>query len=62
MPTAETRNRKRMRPNPLASHRLRIGKLSVYYDVEEAARVVTVRAVAIKLRDRVLFAGKEIRL
>ena len=57
-----TRNRKRMRPNPLASHRLRIGDLRVYYDVEETARVVTIRAVGIKVRNRVLVAGKEIEL
>jgi len=33
-PTAETRNRKPMRPNPLAPWELRVGKLRVYYDVE----------------------------
>ena len=34
-PTVETRNRKPLRPNPLASWELRIGDLKVYYDVEE---------------------------
>jgi mRNA-degrading endonuclease RelE of RelBE toxin-antitoxin system len=32
-PTRETRNRKRMRPNPLAPWELRLGALRVYYDV-----------------------------
>ena len=34
-PTVETRNRKPMRPNPLAPWELRIGVLRVYYDVED---------------------------
>ena len=32
-PTVETRNRKPMRPNPIAPWELRIGNLRVYYDV-----------------------------
>ncbi len=35
-PTVETRNRKPMRPNPVAPWELRIGRLRVYYDVEES--------------------------
>lgn len=34
-PTVETRNRKPIRPNPVAPWELRIGDLRVYYDVEE---------------------------
>ena len=34
-PNTETRNRKPMRPNPLAPWELRIGNLRVYYDVDE---------------------------
>ena len=33
-PAVETRNRKPIRPNPLAPWELRIGNLRVYYDVE----------------------------
>ena len=58
-PTIETRNRKLMRPNPIAPWELRIGNLRVYYDVEEVGRVVKIRAVGIKSRDRVRI-GKEI--
>ena len=34
-PTAETRHRKLMRPNPLAPWELRIGDLRVYHEVME---------------------------
>ncbi|HSF40907.1 MAG TPA: hypothetical protein VLT87_14015, partial [Thermoanaerobaculia bacterium] len=34
-PTVETRNRKPMRPNPLALWELRIGEIRVYYDVDD---------------------------
>jgi hypothetical protein len=37
-PTAETRNRKQMRANPLASWELRLGDLRVYYDRGRATR------------------------
>jgi hypothetical protein len=36
-PTLETRNRKPMRPNPIAPWELRIGHLRVYFEVEEGA-------------------------
>ena len=34
-PTVETKHRKPMRPNPIAPWELRIGKLRVYYDVQD---------------------------
>ena len=59
-PTVETRNRKPMRPNPLAPRELRIGNLRVYYDVEEEPEaVVHIRAVGIKERNQVRI-GKEV--
>ena len=62
-PTAETHNRRRLRPNPVAGYRLRIGDLRVYYDVlEGAAPVVLVQAIGIKVRNRVFVAGEEIEL
>jgi mRNA-degrading endonuclease RelE of RelBE toxin-antitoxin system len=39
-PTVETRNRKPMRPNPLAPWELRLGDLRVYYDVQEELETV----------------------
>ena len=62
-PAVETRNRKPMRPNPLAPWELRIGNLRAYYDIEqEPERVVIVLAVGIKLRNRVRIGGEEIEL
>ena len=62
-PNVETRNRKRMRPNPVATWELRIQDLRVYYDYEEAPNaVVHIRAVGEKWRDRVRIAGEEIQL
>lgn len=44
-PKVETRNRKPMRPNPVAPWELRIDPLRVYYDVqEEPEHLVMVRA------------------
>lgn len=62
-PAVETRNRKPMRPNPIAPWELRIGDLRVYYDIEEEVeKCVLILAVGIKDRDRVLIGGKEIKL
>ena len=62
-PTVETKNRKPMRPNPLAPWELRIGKLWVYYDVEgEPEWAVYVRAVGVKERNHVCIAGEVFEL
>jgi len=59
----ETKNRKPMRPNPLASWELRIGKLRVYYDIEEeAGNVVYIVAIGGKERNRVWIGGEEVDL
>jgi len=59
-PNVETRNRKPMRPNPIAPWELRIGDLRVYYEIEElpGPRVI-VLAVGIKERNKVRI-GREI--
>ena len=62
-PAVETRNRRPMRRNPLAPWELRIGELRVYYEiVEDPEALVTILAVGVKQRDRILVAGKEIKL
>jgi len=59
-PTLETRNRRPMRPNPVAPWELRIGNLRVYYDVtEEPELVVHILAVGLKQRKQVRI-GKEV--
>ncbi|TWT43780.1 hypothetical protein RAS1_01790 [Phycisphaerae bacterium RAS1] len=62
-PRVETRNRKPMRPNPLAPWELRIGDLRVYYDVMDAPEaVVQVLAVGIMRRNRIWIGGVEFEL
>ena len=52
-----------MRPNPLAVWELRIGDLRVYYDVEsDPEPTVVIRAVGVKIRDRVRIGGEEFEL
>jgi mRNA-degrading endonuclease RelE of RelBE toxin-antitoxin system len=62
-PLAETRNRKPMRPNPVAPWELRIGRIRVYYEVkDEPDSVVTVLAVGVKQRNVVRFGSEEVTL
>jgi mRNA-degrading endonuclease RelE of RelBE toxin-antitoxin system len=62
-PDMETRNRKPMRPNPVAPWELRIGDLRVYYDIEyDPVERVLIRAVGIKTRNIVTIGGEEIQL
>jgi hypothetical protein len=52
-----------MRPNPLAPWELRVEECRVYYDVvDEPEPVVTVLAVGIKVRARVIIGGEEVSL
>jgi len=58
-PTVETRNRKPLRPNPLASWELRIGDLRVYDDAEEdPEQQVNIVAIGMKHRNRVSIGGE----
>ena len=62
-PGVETKNRKPMRPNPIAPWELRIDNLRVYYDVEEEPEPrVLIRAVGTKLRNRVRIGHEVIEL
>ena len=62
-PLVETRNRKPMEPNSLATWELRIGNLRVYYDVEEnTVYLVYIQAVGVKNRNRVRIGKEEIEL
>jgi mRNA-degrading endonuclease RelE of RelBE toxin-antitoxin system len=62
-PNVETRNRKPMRPNPVAPWELRVENLRVYYDIaEEPEQVVTILAIGVKDRNRVLIGGQEFQL
>ena len=62
-PTRPSRNRKLLRANPVAPWELRLGVVRVYFDVSlQPTPVVTVRAVGVKVRDRVWIAGEEVDL
>ncbi|WP_242020588.1 hypothetical protein [Microcoleus sp. FACHB-1515] len=62
----ETRNRKPMRSNPLASWELRIANLRVYYDVVEEVdpplQIVRIRAISVKERNKIFIGGEEVDL
>jgi len=62
-PFVETRNRKHLRKNPIVPWELRIGDLRVFYDLSpDESNVVEIVAVGIKEGNRLLIAGKEIKL
>ena len=62
-PLKETRNRKPLRPNPVAPWELRVGELRVFYEVSEGPpALVQVLAVGIKVRETLLIGGQEIKL
>lgn len=62
-PLAESRHRKRLRPNPMAPWELRVGTLRVFYEVAADARgVVRVLAVGKKERNVLRIGRREIKL
>ena len=62
-PLKETRNRKPLRPNPIAPWELRIGQLRVFYEVVgEESGIVRILAVGRKVRNTLTIGDKEIRL
>ena len=62
-PYKETRNRKPMRPNPVAPWELRIGSLRVYYEAHEKPEpTVFILAIGVKERNRVRIGKDFVRL
>ncbi|MEX2141007.1 MAG: hypothetical protein WD894_17210 [Pirellulales bacterium] len=62
-PTRETRNRKRLRENRIATWELRIGSMRVFYDVsEEPIPFVNVVTIGIKKGNRLFVGGREYKL
>ncbi|HMF17817.1 MAG TPA: hypothetical protein VKE98_11460 [Gemmataceae bacterium] len=52
-----------MRPNPLATWELRVGKIRVYYEIEEEPTpAVHVRAVGTKIGNKIIIANEEVDL
>ena len=62
-PLVETRNRKPLRPNPLAPWELRVGDLRVFYEVPEAEPGrVRILAIGEKRGNSLWIGGKEVQL
>lgn len=64
-PLKETRNRKALRPNPLAPWELRVGDLRVFYEPESgdnAKKVIKILAVGRKEGNKLFIGGKVIEL
>ena len=62
-PSKETRNRKPLRPNPVAPWELRVQQMRVFYEVNEGPPpVVQILAVGIKTRETLRIGGEEIKL
>jgi mRNA-degrading endonuclease RelE of RelBE toxin-antitoxin system len=59
-PHVQTRNRKRLRPNELATWELRISAFRVFYDIE--GTVVWIKAVGWKEHNRLLIRGREFKI
>ncbi len=61
-PSVETKNRKKLRDNPVASWELRAGKYRIFYEMDEASQKVTVIGTGHKERGMLLIRGKEVKL
>jgi mRNA-degrading endonuclease RelE of RelBE toxin-antitoxin system len=62
-PLRETRNRKPLRPNPVAPWELRVGHLRVFYEVVGTdSGIVRILAVGRKQRNALTIGDKEIHL
>lgn len=61
-PTLPTRNRKLLRPNPLAAWELRIDPFRIFYNIDENKVVVSVVAVGRKEGNHLFIRGVEYSL
>lgn len=61
-PLIETKNRKKLRDNPIAPWELRSGKYRIFYEVDEISRKVAIIAVGHKEHSMLLIRGKEERI
>lgn len=61
-PLLATRNRKPLNPNELSTWEARLGRLRVFYDVDETEAVVVIRAVGRKVGSRLFIGGREYEL
>lgn len=61
-PLVETKNRKRLRDNPIAKWELRAGKFRVFYEVDESDQSVIIVSVGHKERNKLFIRGEEVEI
>jgi len=61
-PDVETRNRKPLRAHPLGEWELRVDKFRVFYDIDVENKAVLVKAVGIKVGNKLFIQGEEFLL
>ena len=61
-PTVETRNRRQLRPNPVAGWELRVGDFRALYNADEQLRVVEIIAVGVKIGNLLFVRGVRVEL
>jgi len=59
-PLTETKNRKELRSNPIASWELRSGKYRTFYEVQNDIVIVVVVSVGMKEHNKLYIRGEEI--
>jgi len=58
----ETKNRKKLRENPLAPWELRAGKYRIFYQVDDASHMITIVAIGHKEHNMLLIRGKKVKI
>ena len=61
-PNVETRNRKPLRSHLLGEWELRVDKFRVFYDIDTEHETVLVKAVGVKIGNKLFMRGKEFPL
>jgi mRNA-degrading endonuclease RelE of RelBE toxin-antitoxin system len=61
-PAEETRQRKKLRPNPLAPWELRVGEFRVFFDIDEQEQIVFIIAIGRKKHNTLYIGDREFEL
>lgn len=61
-PLIETKNRKQLRDNPIATWELRVGMYRVFYEVDVSGQTVSIISVGHKTHNTLWIRGQEVEL
>ncbi|MBC8550912.1 MAG: type II toxin-antitoxin system RelE/ParE family toxin [Candidatus Brocadiales bacterium] len=61
-PLVETRNKKKLRDNPIATWELRSGEYRIFYEVNKPSRKVTIVAIGHKEHNILFIKGIEVKI